>query len=87
MIYASKNLAYYNKKGYSLMQEFLKISENREVGAHELACHIVQPLRFVELAEGSPTREQVTRGHHIVADGWAGASNPQSQPTSTPNPQ
>ena len=25
--------------------------------------------------------KQVTRGHNIVADGWAGASNPHSQST------
>ena len=29
--------------------------------------------------------EQVTRGHNIVADGWAGASNPQPHPTPIPN--
>ena len=29
--------------------------------------------------------EQVTRGHNIVADGWAGASNPQPHPNPTPN--
>ena len=28
--------------------------------------------------------KQVTRGHNIVADGWAGASNP--HPFSNPNP-
>ena len=26
------------------------------------------------------TGDTVTRGHHIVADGWAGASNPHPQP-------
>ena len=30
--------------------------------------------------------KQVTRGHNIVADGWAGASNPQPNPNHTPNP-
>ena len=28
--------------------------------------------------------EQVMRGHNIVADGWAGASNPQPHPNTTP---
>jgi len=28
--------------------------------------------------------EQVTRGHNIVADGWAGASNPQPYPNPYP---
>ena len=28
----------------------------------------------------------MTRGHNIVADGWAGASNPQPHPNHTPNP-
>ena len=28
-------------------------------------------------------KEQVTRGHNIVADGWAGASNPHPHPTYT----
>ena len=31
-------------------------------------------------------KEQVTRGHNIVADGWAGASNLQPYPNHTPNP-
>ena len=30
------------------------------------------------------SREQVTRGHNIVADWWAEASNPQPQPNPTP---
>ena len=30
--------------------------------------------------------EQVTRGHNIVADGWAGAANPHSHPTPHPTP-
>ena len=29
--------------------------------------------------------QQVTRGHNIVADGWAGASNPHPHPTPTPH--
>ena len=29
-------------------------------------------------------RKQVTRGHNIVADGWAGASNPHFDPTHPP---
>ena len=29
-------------------------------------------------------RKQVTRGHHIVADGWAGAANPHPHPTPFP---
>ena len=29
-------------------------------------------------------KEQVTRGHNIVADGWAGASNPHLQPNPSP---
>ena len=29
-------------------------------------------------------RKQVTRGHDIVADGWAGVSNPHPNPTSPP---
>ena len=29
--------------------------------------------------------KQVTQGHNIVADGWAGASNPQPHPTPIPN--
>ena len=28
----------------------------------------------------------MTRGHNIVADGWAGASNPPPHPNDTPNP-
>ena len=28
----------------------------------------------------------MTRGHNVVAEGWAGASNPQSHPNHTPNP-
>ena len=30
--------------------------------------------------------EQVTRGHNIVADGWAGAANPYPHPTPHPTP-
>ena len=30
------------------------------------------------------TEDQVTRGHNIVADGWAGASNPQPHPNPPP---
>ena len=30
--------------------------------------------------------EQVTRGHNIVADGWAGAANPHPHPTPHPTP-
>ena len=30
-------------------------------------------------------RKQPTRGHNIVADGWAGASNSQPHPNPTPN--
>ena len=30
--------------------------------------------------------EQVTRGHNIVADGWAGAANPHPHPTPYPTP-
>ena len=30
--------------------------------------------------------KQVTRGHNIVADGWAGAANPYSHPTLHPIP-
>ena len=29
-------------------------------------------------------RKQVTRGHNIVADGWAGASNPHPHPNPPP---
>ena len=29
-------------------------------------------------------KEQVTRGHNIVADGWAGASNPRPHPNPPP---
>ena len=29
-------------------------------------------------------KEQVTRGHNIVADGWAGAANPHPHPTPLP---
>ena len=31
-------------------------------------------------------KKQVTRGHNIVADGWAGASNPQPHPNHIPKP-
>ena len=30
--------------------------------------------------------KQVTWGHNIVADGWAGASNPRLTPTTPPTP-
>ena len=30
--------------------------------------------------------KQVTRGHNIVADGWAGAANPHPHPTPHPTP-
>ena len=36
--------------------------------------------------KGALSHQQVTRGHNIVADGWAGASNPQPHPNHTPNP-
>ena len=32
------------------------------------------------------TKKQVTRGHNIVADGWAGVCNPQPHPNHTPKP-
>ena len=31
-------------------------------------------------------KEQVTRGHNIVADGWAGAANPHPHPRPHPTP-
>ena len=35
---------------------------------------------------GRDIGKQVTWGHNIVADGWTGASNPQSHPNHTPTP-
>ena len=40
------------------------------------------PLVSVSQAE----EKQVTRGHNIVADGWAGATNPHPHPTPHPTP-
>ena len=34
--------------------------------------------------EKTVERKQVTRGHNIVADGWAGASNPHPHPNLSP---
>ena len=34
----------------------------------------------------APALKQVTRGHNIVADGWAGAANPHPHPTPNPPP-
>ena len=44
-------------------------------------------MRKTELRQKDRRRKQVTRGHNIVADGWAGASNPLATPKPTPNTQ
>ena len=38
----------------------------------------------VEFLKNGSEIKQVTQGHNIVADGWAGASNPQPHPNTTP---
>ena len=43
----------------------------------------LQELSYQEFI--SRNDKQVTRGHNIVADGWAGAANPQPYPTPIPN--
>ena len=36
--------------------------------------------------ETDKEKEQVTRGHNIIRDGWAGESNPHPHPNHTSNP-
>ena len=41
-------------------------------------------MKVSKLAKMQETFQQVTRGHNIVADGWAGASNPHQHPNLPP---
>ena len=47
--------------------------------ATKVACGWVGAV-FEVTKSGGAKNKQVTRGHNIVADGWAGASNPQPHP-------
>ena len=45
---------------------------------------VVPDLTKMQCLEEKVTYKQVTRGHNIVADGWAGASNPHPHPMPPP---
>ena len=36
--------------------------------------------RIIDEEQEGEEKQQVTRGHNIVVDGWAGVSNPHSHP-------
>ena len=41
-------------------------------------------MHHTHTKENDPMQKQVTRGHNIVADGWAEASNPHPHPNPPP---
>ena len=43
-------------------------------------------MALIEIRRKRVENKQVTRGHNIVADGWAGVANPHPQPTPHPIP-
>ena len=57
--------------------------------SHELEfiCHFFWwEVQSIGGALGASDSKQVTRGHNIVAYGWAEAANPHSHPTPYPTP-
>jgi len=65
------------------------LSNRKEKLRKKWNCHRIQEEnqaeREIEIESEKKEKEQVTRGHNIVADGWAGASNPQPHPNPTLN--
>ena len=65
--------------------ENIKMHDNHQLIMGEKETKIlVQSMTFRERKKKTKKKEQVTRGHNFVADGWAGASNPYPYPNSHP---
>ena len=69
-----------------MLPKLMLYQEKKVFSPITLSGHAMDPA-WAELPE---TPEQVTLGHNIIADGWAGASNPHPHPMpppSTPKPK
>ena len=68
------------------MEKFYSLSLKK---LRNRGCKVLLSKKVEKRTEGDSDweskKKQVTRGHNIVADGWAGASNLQPHPTPIPN--
>ena len=73
--------------GHFHAQQQLQAQPNRFLATlTKLLFHLLSLLPHFLIVKLALLKQQVTWGHNIVADGWAGASNPQPHPSPNPKP-